>query len=335
MAVANRGGSEVAVSPAWRSPASKAGGVRAGCGEEGRASTPVVRTSCVPKGARLTDARTGPTSTGTPAGPEGRARHLRTGRAVRRAVPAVAVPGDVPAERWAVSEIDRDLPVQYRYVKDIFLGEKRMELNVVPAFSVRTTPATSSSPARGATGCEAGRPRDPRVGDQRRRRPRRRRARSRSRCRLAGGRSSAAATARLRERGRVADDPLHGDRAGRRQGRASTRFARSSPRPATRERTVRERLPGDRLPAHPAPPGDQAGRDDTQGDDVKVTPNIRVGYIVGAGDQVPPAIEQLGAKVDVHRARRTRVGRPVEVRRHRDRRPGLRAAPICAPTTAA
>ena len=31
--------------------------------------------------------------------------------------------------------------------------------------------------------------------------------------------------------------------------------------------------------------------------DVKMTPNINVGYIVGVGDQVPPALEQLGAKV--------------------------------------
>jgi hypothetical protein len=31
--------------------------------------------------------------------------------------------------------------------------------------------------------------------------------------------------------------------------------------------------------------------------DVKVAPNISVGYIIGVGDQVPPAIEQLGAKV--------------------------------------
>ena len=31
--------------------------------------------------------------------------------------------------------------------------------------------------------------------------------------------------------------------------------------------------------------------------DVKMAPGVRVGYIVGAGDQVPPAIEQLGARV--------------------------------------
>ncbi len=30
---------------------------------------------------------------------------------------------------------------------------------------------------------------------------------------------------------------------------------------------------------------------------MKITPNLNVGYIVGVGDQVPPAIEQLGAKV--------------------------------------
>jgi len=31
--------------------------------------------------------------------------------------------------------------------------------------------------------------------------------------------------------------------------------------------------------------------------DVKTLPNLNVGYIVGVGDQVPPALEQLGAKV--------------------------------------
>jgi hypothetical protein len=32
--------------------------------------------------------------------------------------------------------------------------------------------------------------------------------------------------------------------------------------------------------------------------DVKITPNVNVGYIIGVGDQVPPALEQLGAKVN-------------------------------------
>ena len=33
--------------------------------------------------------------------------------------------------------------------------------------------------------------------------------------------------------------------------------------------------------------------------DVKVAPKLRVGYVMGVGDQVPPAIEQLGAQVDL------------------------------------
>jgi hypothetical protein len=33
--------------------------------------------------------------------------------------------------------------------------------------------------------------------------------------------------------------------------------------------------------------------------DVRTAPNLSVGYIMGVGDQVPPAIEQLGAKVEL------------------------------------
>ena len=33
--------------------------------------------------------------------------------------------------------------------------------------------------------------------------------------------------------------------------------------------------------------------------DVKTAPNLTVGYIMGVGDQVPPAIEQLGAKLEL------------------------------------
>ena len=33
--------------------------------------------------------------------------------------------------------------------------------------------------------------------------------------------------------------------------------------------------------------------------DVKVAPNLRVGYVMGVGDQVVPAIEQLGVTVEL------------------------------------
>ena len=32
--------------------------------------------------------------------------------------------------------------------------------------------------------------------------------------------------------------------------------------------------------------------------DVNTLPNLTIGYVMGVGDQVPPAIEQLGAKVE-------------------------------------
>src|SRR5262249_18507578 len=33
--------------------------------------------------------------------------------------------------------------------------------------------------------------------------------------------------------------------------------------------------------------------------DVRLPENLKVGYVMGVGDQVPPAIEQLGAKVEM------------------------------------
>jgi hypothetical protein len=40
-----------------------------------------------------------------------------------------------------------DRPIEYRYVKDLYFGDKRTELNVVPAFSVKVTPALAIVPA--------------------------------------------------------------------------------------------------------------------------------------------------------------------------------------------
>ncbi len=48
----------------------------------------------------------------------------------------------------ATEEIVDALPVQYRYEGNIFSGEKRTELLVVPAFSVRVSPDIAIIPAR-------------------------------------------------------------------------------------------------------------------------------------------------------------------------------------------
>jgi hypothetical protein len=57
--------------------------------------------------------------------------------------------------------------------------------------------------------------------------------------------------------------------------------------------------------------------------DVKTTAK-RVGYVKGAGDDVPQAMEQLGVTVEfVEPAGSGQVGRTAEVRRHRGRHPRL------------
>ena len=41
------------------------------------------------------------------------------------------------------------------------------------------------------------------------------------------------------------------------------------------------------------------------GVDVKTAPNLRVGYVMGSGDDVPASLENLGVKTHFSRARRT------------------------------
>jgi LmbE family N-acetylglucosaminyl deacetylase len=48
------------------------------------------------------------------------------------------------------AEVTKEIPVQYRYVKDLYTGDKRMELNVEPEFSVRMTPPLAVFPAANA-----------------------------------------------------------------------------------------------------------------------------------------------------------------------------------------
>ena len=50
------------------------------------------------------------------------------------------------------ADVTREMPIQFRYVKDIYNGDKRMELNVVPAFSVKVTPPLAVIPAEASAG---------------------------------------------------------------------------------------------------------------------------------------------------------------------------------------
>jgi LmbE family N-acetylglucosaminyl deacetylase len=194
------------------------------------------------------------------------------------------------------AEITRERPVQYRYAKDIFAGEKRIELNVVPAFSGRMTPTTAVVPA--ASGAAA-KPvtREIHVSVTN------------------GTKAAAQATVALEvpqgwqvAPGQAPLNFMAEDES------LTVRFAVTVPA------TVK---PGDyalrAVVTSPATGTDRFSSGYHEIDyphierrqvikpavtslkvmNVKVAPNIRIGFVVGAGDQVPAALEQLGARLDV------------------------------------
>jgi LmbE family N-acetylglucosaminyl deacetylase len=187
-------------------------------------------------------------------------------------------------------EVTRKVPVQFRYIKDVFYGDKRMELNVVPAFSVRVTPALAVVPA-GSGSIE----REIHVSI------------------TSGLKNAAKATAALELpagwKASPASAPLeftHEDES------LTARFVVTAPAGVNAgEYAVRA------VVTSPAAAGKRFDNGYQEIDyphvqrrqvikpaeaalkviDVKPAPQISVGFIVGAGDQVPQAIEQLGAKV--------------------------------------
>jgi hypothetical protein len=193
------------------------------------------------------------------------------------------------------AEVSRDLPIQYRYVKDIYSGDKRMELNVVPAFSVRVTPplAVIPAPAAGAAAKPVQREVHVTVTNS------------------AKGASQASVSIELPEGWNVAPASVpirfaHEDEA------LSARFQVTAPPQVklgeyTLRAIVTSTATGDAkfgsgyqeidYPHVQRRQVIKAAETALKVVDVKTTPNINVGYIVGAGDQVPAALEQLGAKV--------------------------------------
>jgi LmbE family N-acetylglucosaminyl deacetylase len=223
-------------------------------------------------------------------------------------------------------EVIDGLPVQYRYQGNIFTGEKRNELLVVPALSVRVSPEVAIVPA------DSLRPAPPPA-------PARPSGRGR------GGRGAAA-----RRTPPPAEPPKPATSADR-----EIRVTVVNDTPSAVDSVARLELPDGwtatppeqalkleradesqtvRFTVHPASgaePGEfpvkavvtaggqSYGRgfqvveyphirryhiyDDAETRlkviDVKMVPNLTVGYIMGTGDQVAPAIEQLGAKVEM------------------------------------
>jgi LmbE family N-acetylglucosaminyl deacetylase len=192
-------------------------------------------------------------------------------------------------------EVSKELPVEYRYVKDIYFGDKRMELNVVPAFSVRISPdlAVIPAPAAGA----AAKPIEREVVVT-----------------VTNGTKGAAKAA-------VSLDPPTGWKVS--PAGAEIAFTHEDEALSARFQVVvpaQAKIGTYTLHAEVTSP-DTAGRKFTSGYleieyphiqrrqviepaeiamkvvDVKTVSHIDVGYIAGVGDQVPPAIEQLGAKL--------------------------------------
>jgi hypothetical protein len=187
------------------------------------------------------------------------------------------------------AEVTREVPVEFRYVKDIYLGDKRMELNVVPAFSVSVTPGLAVIPASTPVKREI-------------------------HVSVTNGEKAAAEALVSLElppgwKATPASVPLS---FGHEDESLSARFEVTPPpqarvgQYALRAVVTSPSVPNEKFSdgyevieyphiqrRNVIKPAEAA----LKVVDVKVTPNVNVGYIVGVGDQVPPALEQLGAKV--------------------------------------
>jgi hypothetical protein len=191
-------------------------------------------------------------------------------------------------------DVTRELPVEFRYVKDIYLGDKRMELNVVPSFSVRVTPPLAVVPST-ASGQPGAGTREIHVAVTN------------------STKTATDATVRLdAPAGWVVTPPSATVSFTREDESLSARFevtAPAHPRPGAY--TLRAAVTSAATGAETFTTGYQEieyphiqrrqmikpAAATVKVVDVKSVPNLNVGYIVGVGDQVPPAIEQLGARV--------------------------------------
>jgi len=192
------------------------------------------------------------------------------------------------------ADVTKELPIQYRYVKDIYNGDKRMELNVVPALSARVSPPLAvvpSAPSASARTVE----RELHVTVTN------------------GTKSAADATVALDVPAGWKVEPARAVVSFAREDESlSARFTVTIPSNAkVGEYTVRAFASSTATGTTRFDTGYQdieyphiqrrqvikPSEASVKVVDVKSTPNVKVGYVVGVGDQVPPAIEQLGAKV--------------------------------------
>ena len=187
-------------------------------------------------------------------------------------------------------EVTKELPIEYRYVKDIYFGDKRMELNVVPAFSVRLSPNLAVIPAAAKA---SEREVDVTVTN--------------------GTKGAAKTTITLDPPAGWKVSPANAQIAFTHEDESlSARFIVTVPPQAklgnyTLHAAVTSPDTGDRkfsngyleieYPHIQRRQVIEPAEIAMKVVDVKTVPRVDVGYIVGVGDSVPPAIEQLGAKL--------------------------------------
>jgi len=238
-------------------------------------------------------------------------------------------------------EVIEGMPVQYRYEGNIFSGEKRTELLVVPALSVRVTPevaiipAAAIRPARPAptpAPAPAGRPAGARTAAARAAAARAAAEQRTAEQRAAAERAAGAPTSEREVRVTVINDvpgPIESVvRLELPEGWTASpaehpvKFSR-----ADESQTVRFEVkpaastePGEYTVKAIATANDQkfargfqvveyphirryhvydTAHTTLKVIDVRTPSNLTIGYVMGVGDQVPPAIEQLGAKVEM------------------------------------
>ena len=182
-----------------------------------------------------------------------------------------------------------DRPIEYRYEGNIFSGEKRMELKVVPALAVTLTPGTAILPS---TGGEVRTGREVRVTV------------------TSSGGDAVSGDVHLELPAGWRAEPERAPVAFSRQDEArAVRFTVTAPdRTPPGAYTIRAvARTGDRTFDHGYQvveyPHVERRHLEIPAEatlkviDVRTAPGLHVGYVMGVGDEVPPAIEQIGARV--------------------------------------
>ena len=190
--------------------------------------------------------------------------------------------------------VNREVPVQFRYDGAGLVGEKRMELNVVPAFAVTVSPRIVVVPLR-PQGSAASAGRELRVTV------------------VNGSKGAAKASVRLKAPEGWTVSPVTAPVSFTREDEAvTTRFTLAAPaKVAAGQVKVSAEVTGEGAGAAASSTGYQvieyphtqrrhkliAADATVKVIDVAVAPDLSVGYIMGVGDQVPAALQQLGVKL--------------------------------------